>query len=269
MGVVNVTPDSFSDGGRFFETGVAIEHGLALAAAGAAMLDVGGESTRPGAGPVDTSEELRRVVPVVRALVAATTVPVSIDTTKSGVAAAAMDAGAVVVNDISAGLADDRMLAVIAERGAGFVAMHMQGTPRTMQSHPEYVDVVGEVGAHLRTRVSAAVAAGIAPDAILVDPGIGFGKTIDHNLALLRSLPELAVASGAPLVVGTSRKSFLGTLLGGLPVDERDEATLATSVWCFEQGVAMVRVHDVESSVRAAALIDVMERATPEGVIAA
>ena len=154
MGVVNVTPDSFSDGGRFFETGVAIEHGLALAAAGAAMLDVGGESTRPGAGPVDTSEELRRVVPVVRALVAATTVPVSIDTTKAEVAAAALDAGAVVVNDISAGLADDRMLAVIAERGAGFVAMHMQGTPRTMQSHPEYVDVVGEVGA-ISARASA------------------------------------------------------------------------------------------------------------------
>jgi dihydropteroate synthase len=210
MGVVNVTPDSFSDGGRFFETGVAIEHGLALAAAGAAMLDVGGESTRPGAGKVDTSEELRRVVPVVRALVAATSVPVSIDTTKAEVAAAALDAGAVVVNDISAGLVDDRMLAVIAERGAGFVAMHMQGTPRTMQSHPEYVDVVGEVGAHLRTRVSAAVAAGIAPDAILVDPGIGFGKTIDHNLALLRSLPELVLA---PLVVGTAQ--VVPRLLGG------------------------------------------------------
>jgi dihydropteroate synthase len=147
--------------------------------------------------------------------------------------------------------------------------MHMQGTPRTMQSHPEYADVVGEVGAHLRARFHAAVAAGIARDAILVDPGIGFGKTMDHNLALLRSLPELALASGAPLVVGTSRKSFLGTLLGGLPVDERDEATLATSVWCFEQGVAMVRVHDVDSSVRAAALMDTMERATPEGVIAA
>jgi dihydropteroate synthase len=269
MGVVNVTPDSFSDGGRFFEAEIAVAHGLALAAAGAAMLDVGGESTRPGAEPVAAAEELRRVVPVVRALVAATDVPVSVDTTKAAVAAAALDAGAVVVNDVSAGLGDDRMLAVVAERDAGFIAMHMQGTPRTMQSHPAYDDVVVEVGAHLRARVAAAVAAGVARDAIIVDPGIGFGKTLDHNLALLRALPALAVASGVPLVVGASRKSFIGTVLGGLPVDERDEATLATSVWCFEHGVAMVRVHDVESSVRAAALMNVMERATPEGVIAA
>ena len=269
MGVVNVTPDSFSDGGRFFDPAVAIEHGIALAAAGAAVLDVGGESTRPARS---RSKSPRSCAGWCRWCARSSprpSIPVSIDTTKAAVAAAALDAGAVVVNDVSAGRADAGMLAVVAAREAGFVAMHMQGTPRTMQSHPEYDDVVAEVGAHLRARVGAAVAAGIARDAILVDPGIGFGKSLEHNLALLRALPELTVASGAPLVVGTSRKSFLGTLLGGLPVDERDDATLATSVWCFEQGVAMVRVHDVESSVRAAALLGVMERATPEGVIAA
>jgi dihydropteroate synthase len=269
MGVVNVTPDSFSDGGRYYAAHDAIEHGLELARAGAAVLDVGGESTRPGADPVDLEEELRRVVPVVRALARATPVPVSVDTTKAGVARAALDAGARIVNDVSGGMMDERMLEVVAREGAGFVAMHMRGTPRTMQGSPHYDDVVAEVGAHLRARVDAAVSAGIARGAVLVDPGIGFGKTIEHNLALLRGLPELAVAAGVPLLVGASRKSFLGALLGGAPARERDEATLAATVWCFERGVAMVRVHDVESSVRAAALMDVMERATTTGVRAA
>jgi dihydropteroate synthase len=261
MGVVNVTPDSFSDGGRYLDPDAAIAHGLDLEAAGAAILDVGGESTRPGAVAVAADEEERRVVPVIRALVEQTSVPVSVDTTKAVVAAAALAAGARIVNDVSGGVADPDILDVVAASGAGFVAMHMRGTPRTMQNDPRYDDVVAEVGAHLRTRVEAAVAAGVARSAILVDPGIGFGKTVDHNLGLLRALPSIAATAGVPLLVGTSRKSFLGKLLGGLPPEERDDATLATSVWAFEHGAAVVRVHDVASSVRAAALLAVMEQA--------
>ena len=202
MGVVNVTPDSFSDGGLFLAPDAAIMHGRALAAAGAAVLDVGGESTRPGADPVDADEETRRVLPVVRALVAEGTARVSIDTTKAAVARAALDAGATIVNDVSAGTADPEMLATIAEYRAGFVAMHMQGTPRTMQHDPVYTDVVREVGEYLRARVDAAIAVGIARDGILVDPGIGFGKTLAHNVALLRALPRVAAHAGAPLLVG-------------------------------------------------------------------
>jgi len=269
MGVVNVTPDSFSDGGRYFDRDAAVAHGIELARAGAAMLDVGGESTRPGAEPVSEADEMRRVVPVVAGLAAATDVPISVDTTKAAVAAAALDAGATVVNDVSAATIDAEMLPLIARRGAGFVAMHMRGSPRTMQHDPSYDDVAAEVGAYLRVRVDAAVARGVARDAILGDPGIGFGKTYLHNLTLLRRLPEVAERAGVPLLVGTSRKTFLGRALGDAPVDEREEATLATTVWCFERGAAMVRVHDVESSVRAAALLDVMTRATPEGVVAA
>jgi dihydropteroate synthase len=269
MGVVNVTPDSFSDGGRYLDAGAAVDHGLALAAAGAAVLDVGGESTRPGAAPVDASEEIRRVLPVVEALAAQAGVPVSIDTAKSEVAAAALGAGASIVNDVSAGTLDPRMLDVVAEHEAGFVAMHMRGTPRTMQDDPRYDDVVREVGVHLRARVAAARAAGVPAGGVMADPGIGFGKTLDHNIALLRALPDLAATSGAPLVIGTSRKSFLGVLAGGAEPHERDDATLATTVWAFEHGVAMVRVHDVASSVRAARLLDVLDRATPTGTVAA
>jgi dihydropteroate synthase len=261
MGVVNVTPDSFSDGGRYLDPDAAIAHGLDLEAAGAAILDVGGDSPPPGAVAVAADEEERRVVPVIRALVEQTSVPVSVDTTKAVVAAAALAAGARIVNDVSGGVADPDILDVVAASGAGFVAMHMRGTPRTMQNDPRYDDVVAEVGAHLRTRVEAAVAAGVARSAILVDPGIGFGKTVDHNLGLLRALPSIAATAGVPLLVGTSRKSFLGKLLGGLPPEERDDATLATSVWAFEHGAAVVRVHDVASSVRAAALLAVMEQA--------
>jgi dihydropteroate synthase len=269
MGVVNVTPDSFSDGGEFLAPDAAIAHGRALARAGAAVLDVGGESTRPGADPVDADEEARRVLPVVRALAGDGAAYVSIDTTKAAVARAALDAGAAIVNDVSAGTADAEILSVVAEYEAGFVAMHMQGTPRTMQQDPSYADVVGEVGEYLHGRVEAAIAAGVPAAGILVDPGIGFGKTLTHNLALLRALPRIAAVAGAPVVVGASRKSFLGTLLGGLPVDERDEATLAVSVWSFSEGAAMVRVHDVAGSARAAALLDALERATPSGMVAA
>ncbi|HEX5095558.1 MAG TPA: dihydropteroate synthase [Acidimicrobiia bacterium] len=269
MGVVNVTPDSFSDGGAFLSVDAAIAHGRQLARDGAAVLDVGGESTRPGAAPVDADEELRRVVPVVRALAAEPGVYVSIDTTKARVAEAAIESGASIVNDVSGGRADAAMHDVIASTGAGYVAMHMRGTPRTMQREATYHDVVADVGRELRDRVDAALAVGVRADGLMADPGIGFAKTADQNVELLRALPELARYAGVPLLVGASRKSFLGALLGDLPVGERDEATLATTVWCFTTGAAMVRVHDVESSVRAAQLMDVMERATATGMVAA
>ena len=268
MGVVNVTPDSFSDGGSYLDPDAAVVHGLALAAAGAAVIDVGGESTRPGANPVEADEELRRVIPVIRALAAGTVVPVSVDTTKSVVARAALEAGAVMVNDVSGGVADPDILRVVADANAAYVAMHMRGTPRTMQEQAIYTDVVGEVCAELRARIDRAVAAGIDARSILADPGIGFAKTVDHNLALLRAVPELAARIGMPLLVGTSRKSFLARVVGDDDRCGRDDATLATTVWCFEQGVALMRVHDVAGSRRAVELLDVIERATPEGMAA-
>jgi dihydropteroate synthase len=267
MGVVNVTPDSFSDGGRFAEAGAAVAHGLALAASGAAVLDVGGESTRPGADAVDRAVELRRILPVVRELVAATTVPVSIDTTKAAVAAAALEAGALIVNDVSGGTADADMLRVVADAGAMLVVMHTRGTPRTMRAEARYDDVVREVGDELRARVDAAVAAGVRADALLADPGIGFAKTAEHNLALLAALPDVAAAVEVPLLVGASRKSFLGHMLDDAPVDAREEATLAMTVWCFLHGAAVVRVHDVDASYRACRLLDALDRATPEGLV--
>lgn len=269
MGVVNVTPDSFSDGGKYLEVADAVDHGLALVAQGADLLDIGGESTRPGADPIDAAEELRRVLPVVRALADAATLPISIDTTKAAVAAAALEAGATVVNDISGGRADPDLLGVVADSGAGFVAMHMRGTPQTMQSETRYDDVCGDVGRELRERVDGALARGVDPGGLLADPGIGFAKTAEQNVTLLRSLPQLAAAAGVPLLVGASRKSFLGRILGDVPADERDAATLATTVWSFEAGVAVVRVHDVAGARRAADLLDVMERATSAGMAAA
>jgi dihydropteroate synthase len=268
MGVVNVTPDSFSDGGRFAEPAAAVAHGRQLVADGAAILDVGGESTRPGAGAVDAAEELRRTVTVVRELAATAGVPVSIDTSKAAVAAGAIAAGAAMVNDVSGGTADPGLLRVVAEAGALLVVMHMRGTPRTMGAEARYHDVVREVGDELRARVDAAVAAGVHPDAILADPGIGFAKNAEHNLTLLAALPELAARVEVPLMVGASRKSFLGRVLGDAPVDQRDEATLATTVWSFVRGAAVVRVHDVAASCRAVALLDALERATPQGMAA-
>ena len=245
MGVLNVTPDSFSDGGRYLDRDRAVAHGLALVAEGADVVDVGGESTRPGAAPVGEAEERRRVVPVVEAL--APSVGVSVDTRSRTVAEAAVAAGATLVNDVSASL-----WSVAAEVGVGWVAMHMQGTPATMQRAPRYDDVVAEVGAFLRDRVAAAREAGVAE--VWVDPGIGFGKTLEHNLVLLRDLGRL-VADGAPVVVGTSRKRSLGELTGGAPVDDRLEASVATAVWAVEQGAAMVRVHDVAPTVGALGLL--------------
>jgi dihydropteroate synthase len=260
MGIVNVTPDSFSDGGSFLAADDAIAHGLQLARDGAAVLDVGGESTRPGAEPVSLEEELRRVTSVVRELVTTAGVPISIDTTKAAVAQAALDSGALIVNDVSGGTADPEMLRVVANSGATFIAMHMRGTPRTMREEARYDDVVSEVASELRRRVEQAIGAGVAPDALLADPGIGFAKNAAQNLELLRALPDVAARVGVPLVVGTSRKSFLAAIAGDEQFD-RDDATLATTVWCFERGVAMVRVHDVRSSRRAAQLLEALEEA--------
>ena len=254
MGVVNVTPDSFSDGGQFFDGERAVAHGLALAAAGAVLLDVGGESTRPGAEPVGEEEELRRVVPVVARLAARlppSGVWISVDTAKAAVADAALAAGAAVVNDVTAGRGDAAIFDVVRRWGAGLALMHMQGEPRTMQRAPHYDDVVTEVGAFLAGRGAAARAAGIAAAALAYDPGIGFGKTVAHNVALLRGLPALAAAVGEdrPLVVGVSRKRFLAALVGREPTDwpagERDAASVGVAVAAARAGARVLRVHDV------------------------
>jgi dihydropteroate synthase len=268
MGIVNVTPDSFSDGGRFLDPDAGVAHGIALAGQGADVLDVGGESTRPGAAPVPADEELRRVIPVVERLAATTNVPISVDTTKAAVARAALDAGATVVNDVSAGRLDPNILGVAADAGAGYVVMHMQGEPRTMQADPRYDDVVAQVGDFLADRVGAARAAGVAQSAIAADPGIGFGKTVEHNLRLLAGLPAIAERVGVPVMVGASRKTFVGKVLaragvasGDLPVDQREEGTLATVVWAVERGASIVRVHDVLPAVRAVRLLDALRAA--------
>lgn len=254
MGVVNVTPDSFSDGGRFLDHDAAIAHARAIVAQGADWVDVGGESTRPRAQPVPADEEQRRVIPVVRAL-AADGVAVSIDTRKADVARAAVAAGARMVNDVSATLGE-----VAAETGAAFVAMHMLGDPRTMQDEPRYDDVVAHVRDFLAERADAARAAGVAQ--VWIDPGIGFGKTLAHNLDLLANL-DVLVATGYPVLVGTSRKTMLGTLEGRAdpggatpPTSDRLEGSVATAVWSLRCGAAMVRVHDVAATVRALEAVD-------------
>ena len=251
MGIVNVTPDSFSDGGLSLDRDAALAHGRRLIAEGAAILDVGGESTRPGAAPVSAAEELRRVVPVIEGLAGAGA-RLSIDTSKAQVAAAALDAGASIVNDVTALRGDPRMAALVAERGCEVCLMHMLGEPRTMQRDPVYEDVVADVRSFLQERLHFAIAAGIAGERIWLDPGIGFGKTIDHNLELLRRLGEL-VALGRPLVVGTSRKSFLGKITGR-PTGERVAATLATNVLALAAGASIFRVHDVAEAADALAV---------------
>ena len=242
MGVVNVTPDSFSDGGLYLDPGAAVAHGRQLVEDGAAILDVGGESTRPGAEPVPEGEELARVVPVVAGL-AGEGAEISVDTSKAAVAAAALAAGATIVNDVTALRGDPEMAALCAERGAGVVLMHMAGTPRTMQRDPLYDDVVAEVRAFLAERIEAALAAGIAEERIWVDPGIGFGKTAAHNFELLRRLGELRDL-GRPIVVGTSRKSFIGAG-DGSAASERLGGTIASSVLAAAEGADVLRVHDV------------------------
>lgn len=253
MGILNVTPDSFFDGGRYFGTPSAIERGLAMVAEGADVVDVGGESSRPGARPVSEAEEARRVVPVVEGLAGA--VRVSVDTVKPGVARAAVGAGASLLNDISG-----RLWPLAAELSVGWVGMHMRGTPATMTGLAGYDDVVAEVRDHLQRLAAEAVAAGV-PD-VWVDPGIGFAKRSEHNVRLLAATAELvaaAAAFGARLVVGTSRKCFTGRLdplaTEPTPVGDRLEASLATAVWCMAQGAGMLRAHDVAATVRAATLV--------------
>ena len=244
MGVVNVTPDSFSDGGLFLDPDAAVRHGLELDAEGAAILDIGGESTRPRAAPVSADEELRRVLPVITGLVSAGVgAQISIDTSKAIVAAEALGAGATIVNDVTALRGDPEMGSLVASTGAALCLMHMLGDPRTMQEDPRYDDVVGEVKAFLEERMDVAIAAGVPEERIILDPGIGFGKTVAHNLELLRRLDEL-VAIGRPVLIGTSRKSFLGRITGR-DVDHRLAGTIATNVLAYTRGAQIFRVHEV------------------------
>jgi dihydropteroate synthase len=261
MGVVNVTPDSFSDGGLFVDADAAVAHGAQLVDEGADIVDVGGESTRPGAEPVRLDDELRRVVPVVARLRAARPdVVISVDTRHPAVAADAVAAGAAIVNDISGG-GDPAMLGVAAERGAGVVLMHMQGEPGTMQANPHYDDVVAEVHEYLRERVEAALFAGVGGDRVCVDPGIGFGKNLDHNLSLLRSLDRFRDLD-AGLVIGVSRKRFIGVLTDAADPRDRLEGSLAAAVLAAAAGADVVRAHDVRATVRALLVADAIARGT-------
>lgn len=261
MGVVNVTPDSFYDGGCYFEQGAAIEHGRLLLSQGADILDVGGESSRPGASPVALEEELRRVLPVVAAL--AKEARVSIDTMKPAVAEAAVDAGASLINDVSSSLAE-----TAARSGAGLIVMHMQGTPKDMQHDPRYGEVLSEVASFLFRQAESAGEAGV--EEIYIDPGIGFGKTAEHNLALLAALPEL-VQSGWPVLVGTSRKGLIGKIsaLGQEPLAAHDrlEGSLASAVFAMAAGVAIVRVHDVFETVQASRIVGEVKRPAPPRLV--
>jgi dihydropteroate synthase len=258
MGILNVTPDSFSDGGRFLDRATAIAHATRMIDDGADILDVGGESTRPGSTPVSADEELERVHPVIQRLAQLhPAVPISIDTRKADVAAEALDAGATIVNDVSGG-ADPAMFDVVRDREAAVVLMHMQGDPPTMQEAPYYDDVVGEVHEYLRQRIEAAELAGIDPERISVDPGIGFGKDLDHNLELMRGV-DAFLDLGRPVVVGPSRKKFIGTILD-LPEEERVEGTVGAVVWMVARGAHLVRVHDVREVVRAVRVSDAIAR---------
>jgi dihydropteroate synthase len=264
MGIVNVTPDSFSDGGQFFDTSAAVEHGLRLASEGADFLDIGGESTRPGSKPVPLVDELARVYPVVRQLAARTQIPISVDTTKAEVARRALEAGAAIVNDVTAGRGDPAMVEVVREFGAGFILMHMQGTPETMQQNPTYDNVVLDVYAFLEGRVQACLEAGVRADQLAIDPGIGFGKTFEHNMTLLRDLGELA-SIDRPVVLGISRKGMLGQITGR-PRGERLAASLAAACYCASQGSAhILRVHDVAPTVDAAKVIGAIQGADEMG----
>ncbi|MGB2982386.1 MAG: dihydropteroate synthase [Candidatus Bipolaricaulia bacterium] len=250
MGILNVTPDSFHDGGRYASTEKAVDRALQMEADGADIIDVGGESTRPGADPLPAEEEMRRVLPVIEAVRRRSDIDLSIDTTKADVARDALAAGASVVNDVSALRFDEKMSGTIAEANAFAILMHMKGTPRSMQENPTYDDAVEEVRSFLRDRIRTAVDAGIEPDRILIDPGIGFGKGLSHNLALLQDLGRL-VDLGSPVVVGVSRKSFLGKILG-LPSDERLEGTIAANAIAIANGADVIRVHDVKEGRRTA-----------------
>jgi dihydropteroate synthase len=254
MGVVNVTPDSFSDGGRFLDPDAAVKHALRMVEDGADILDVGGESTRPGSDPVSAEQELARVVRVIQRLVKeAPGTPVSVDTRKAEVAGGALDAGATIVNDVSAG-SDPEMFPLVRDSGAGMVLMHMKGEPKTMQEAPTYADVVAEVKEFLRERLEAAVFEGIGPERLSVDPGIGFGKTLEHNLELMRHLDSLFDLE-RPVLVGPSRKSFIGNILD-VPPDERMEGTAGAVSWLVGRGAHVVRVHDVREMVRVVRVVE-------------
>jgi dihydropteroate synthase len=256
MGVLNVTPDSFSDGGEFFTTEKAIDHGVRMAGEGAQIIDVGGESARPGAEPVSAEEELARVLPVIAKLRERITAFISIDTTKAAVARGALEAGASIINDISGGRADPEMMKVAAEKKAALIIMHMQGTPRTMQENPRYDDVVAEVADFFRQQYARALECGIDSMAIAFDPGIGFGKTVEHNLELLAHLPRLRVHD-RPIVVGVSRKSSLGKMIGSAEMSDRLAPTIAFTALLRERGANVLRVHDVKEN---AAALRVTER---------
>ena len=258
MGILNVTPDSFSDGGRYLDVQQAVAHAETMIAEGATLIDIGGESSRPGASPVSVEAELARVVPVVQALAGTVDVLISVDTYKASVAQRALEAGAHIVNDITALSGDPNMAAVVADMEAGVVLMHMKGTPRTMQRAPEYTDVVNEVRTWLKKKVRHAEGQGIAPERIIIDPGIGFGKTTAHNLQLLKRLSEFR-ALNRPLLIGTSRKSFIGNILE-VPVTARIEGTAATVCWAITHGADIVRVHDVKANARAAQMTDALYR---------
>jgi len=258
MGILNVTPDSFSDGGQFLSASDAVVQGRRMCAEGADLIDVGGESTRPGSEPVSVEEEKRRVIPVIRELAARISIPISIDTQKAEVAAAGLDAGARIINDVSALRTDPEMAPLAAERRVPVVLMHMQGTPKTMQQHPTYEEVVGDVCEWLRQRVRFAVQSGIGRDRLVVDPGFGFGKTLQHNLELLRRLHELH-ALGLPVLVGTSRKSMLGRILD-VAEGARLYGTLATVACAALSGVHIVRVHDVAPAVQVVKVCEAIRR---------
>jgi dihydropteroate synthase len=249
MGIINVTPDSFSDGGKFLDASAAVAHALKLAGQGAEILDIGGESTRPGAEPVSETEELRRVLPVIEQLAGQVKIPLSIDTMKPAVARAALEAGASIVNDIAANRDNDAMRRVVAEYQAGYVCMHAQGTPQTMQENPVYADVVGEVGDFFRERLKKLKAEGVPADQVVLDVGIGFGKTMEHNLLLLANLHRFTTMA-RPLLIGVSHKSFIGKLLG-TNLDERLPASLACACRAVESGVQIIRAHDVAETVQA------------------
>ncbi|MCF7958241.1 MAG: dihydropteroate synthase [Phycisphaerae bacterium] len=258
MGILNVTPDSFSDGGEYFDIAKAIDHALAMVSQGAGIIDIGGESTRPGSKSISADEQIGRIVPVIEALASRVDVPISIDTTLSEVARAAIEAGGAIINDISALQGDERMAGVAAQLGVPVVLMHMQGTPDTMQKQPVYQDVVAEVKGFLRSRIDFAVDAGIGRGRIVVDPGIGFGKTVAHNLELLRRVDEFHEL-GVPVLVGTSRKSFIGKVLGVDGAHERLLGTAATVAWCVWQNVEVIRVHDVREMVQVAQMIKAIQ----------
>lgn len=260
MGVLNVTPDSFSDGGRYLDPGRAVEHAHQMVEEGADLIDVGGESTRPGSLPVSAEEELRRILPPLRHLVDKLPVPVSVDTTKADVAAAVLAEGADLINDISGLGFDPRVASVVAGAGAGLILGHIRGTPRTMQQDLRYTDLLVDVREHLKERILLAETAGVHPEAIMVDPGIGFGKSVEHNLLLLKCLPALHGLK-KPILVGPSRKSFIGRVLD-LPVEERGEGTAAAVAVAIWQGAHIVRVHDVRSMVRVARMTQAIRGAS-------